>query len=446
VTALHSISAAAHDWQKSTSEGLTSYLNLAITLWITGPTMVDMPRQPIKKFRQFVDSLHGAQPDQFLKTPNSRIDGEREFAEFRSYLENYYSGVESVHSFMDANGSVFDCIPVGKQFSLRGKHGPIPKAPSLPKRIKGAISASPATQIVQLHPRLADQFGNRMLAPEGTIPMRRQTLEDFAQFKNLGEFFHQSSPAPKNGYASAAQTVKNVGGGSTINLWDPQIGDGQLKSLSQQWYSADTGNNEQTVEVGWQVNPHRYGNTKPVFFIFWTADCYRKTGCYNLTCNGFVQTNGNWALGGVLAPWSVKGGAQREIYFSFLLDHDKWWLFAGGETDANAVGYYPTSIFNGGALAKGASNIEFGGEVTGISTLPPMGSAVPPGASRLFQHVAYQRRIHYFPNVGTSKDANLCVTNSSPPSPKRYTAKKVVKSDAAWGETIWFGGPGGSSR
>lgn len=410
--------------------------------------MVHKPRQAIKNFRQFVDSLQGARPDQFLNVGNGRVDGERAFAGFRSYLVEYYSGVESVHSFMDANGSVFDCIPIDQQFSRRGKHGPIAKAPSLPKRRAGAMSAAPARHVVQLHPRLRDRFGNQMLAPEGTIPVRRQTLEGFVQFRNITEFFHQGAVkgamAVDSGYAYARQRVNNVGGGSTINLWRPRIGANQLKSLSQQWYSAGSKSNVQTVEVGWQVNPHRYGNAKPVFFIFWTADNYRTSGCYNLTCKGFVQTNRNWALGGVLAPWSVSGGAQSEVDFSFFLDHGKWWLFAGGETNADAVGYYPTSIFKGGALSNGASIIEFGGEVTGLGSLAPMGSGTAPnrGARRLHKRVAYQRQIHYFPKVGTAEVANLEV-GVDERSPERYVA--VLKSDAASGETIWFGGPSGVS-
>jgi hypothetical protein len=44
-----------------------------------------------------------------------------------------------------------------------------------------------------------------------------------------------------------------------------------------------------------------YGNTKPCLFVYWTADDYHSTGCYNLSCTAFVQTNKNWAFGGALS-------------------------------------------------------------------------------------------------------------------------------------------------
>ena len=100
----------------------------------------------------------------------------------------------------------------------------------------------------------------------------------------------------------------------------------------------------QTAEVGWQVYPQMYGNTKPVFFIYWTADDYKSLGCYNLTCPAFVQTNRNWAIGGALSPWSTAGGAQKEIEVSFFLTGGNWWLYIGGGAAANAIGYYPTSL------------------------------------------------------------------------------------------------------
>jgi hypothetical protein len=402
--------------------------------------MPDVSMQPITEFRRFVDSLSSVRPDQFLKVPHSKISDESSFGQIRSYLVRYYRGIEPVHSFVDANGSVFDCIPVEQQFSLRGKGGRIPKAPNLAGRAKGPRRESPpfARQIVQLGPHLTDPFGNQMMAPEGTIPVHRLTFEDLARHSNLRQFFGKRSALldPTHWYAYGAQSVDCIGGGSSINVWDPTIGAGQNMSLSQQWYTDAM--QRQTVEVGWQVNPGRYGNTKPVFFIYWTADGYRNTGCYNLTCNAFVQTSGDWAIGGALPSWSTSGGPQTEVEFSFLLDQDKWWLYAGGETSADAVGYYPTSIFKNGPMANGAAQILFGGEVAGTTSGPPMGSGG--SASAGWQFAAYQRQIHYLSSRGARSDARLSV---SMPSPQCYTAK-VTKSNAPWGETIWFGGPGGT--
>src|SRR5262249_16764445 len=111
-------------------------------------------------------------------------------------------------------------------------------------------------------------------------------------------------------WAHAAQNVNNLGGHSYLNVWDPPIRADPIFSLSQHWYVGGSGAGLQTAEVGWQVYPQMYGNTRPVFFIYWTADDYQTTGCYNLSCSAFVQTNNAWPIGGALSSWSTSGGQQ----------------------------------------------------------------------------------------------------------------------------------------
>jgi len=42
-------------------------------------------------------------------------------------------------------------------------------------------------------------------------------------------------------------------------------------------------------------------------------DTYKSTGCFDLTCKGFVQTNKNIALGATLGPVSIPSHQQYEI-------------------------------------------------------------------------------------------------------------------------------------
>lgn len=366
--------------------------------------------------------------------------------------------MQAVHSFIDVNGSVFDCIPVEQQVSRRGQAGPIPTPPDLPTAtgVAAAVLATPSNRIVQLHANLVDPFGNQMLAPDGTTPVRRLTLENLSSFRSLRHFFQKRpgggggerppgatgaiSPqvTPTHRWAHAYQAVNNLGGGSFVNVWDPPIGANQIFSLSQHWYVGGSGSKLQTAEVGWQVYPQMYHNTKPCLFIYWTADDYGSTGCYNLTCNAFVQTNKNWAIGGALSPWSVAGGPQYELDVAFYLYAGNWWLYLGGEAAANAVGYYPTSIYRGGAMASYAAEIDYGGEVVGTTSWPPMGSGA--FAATGWQHAAYQRQVHYFPTTGGRLDASLTASATS----NCYTAL-VQKYAAPWSETVWFGGPGGTN-
>jgi hypothetical protein len=415
----------------------------------------------IREYRAFLESLHKAHHGHYLGQPHARVAHEEAFAEMRDHLVKVHGGVKPVHSFVDANGAVFDCIPIETQVSLRGSKGRVPKAPALPKRKKTSKHAPPTLghAPVQLHTKLHDPHGNRMAAPAGTIPVRRHSIEDLARYRTLHDYLAKRSPLKKKSrragaplapsstaaaaaatdfthwYAYGGQKIANAGGGSTLNVWDPAIGAGQNMSLSQLWIT-DAGR-KQTVEVGWQVNPRRFNSTRPVLFVYWTADDYDTTGCYNLTCNGFVQTSGKWALGGALPSSSTPGGAQVELAISVMLDHDKWWIYVDGEGSEHALGYFPTSLYGEGPLARGAGQFLCGGEVTGTTSAPPMGSGQFANAG--YQHATYQRDIHTFSSSGARRDADLALTQ---PSKSCFTAKTATTA-APWGTTLWFGGPGG---
>jgi hypothetical protein len=414
----------------------------------------------IQPFAEFLESIEAARPEMHLGVPDRRVANEDAFNEMRQHLQRHYARTEAQHSFVDENGSIFDCIPIEQQPARRDVQEPLARAPDLPSygTPGSAADASRGMPVEQLNPNRLDRHGNAMYAPEGTIPMRRLTIENLARFETLRHFFQKSPfgsglpPRASGGsqnpaapqvaathrWAHAAQSVDNLGGHSFLNVWDPPIGANQVFSLSQHWYAGGSGAGLQTAEVGWQVYPQLYGNTQPVFFIYWTADDYQHTGCYNLSCTAFVQTNRSWAIGGTLSPSSTAGGQQQEIQVAYFLTGGNWWLYVGGTAAANAIGYYPTSIYRNGALATRASSVDYGGEVVGTTSWPPMGSGAFANAG--YQHAAYQRNIFYFPTGGGAVDANLTASAAS----SCFTCA-VSKFNPPWSETIFFGGPGGTT-
>jgi len=235
--------------------------------------------------------------------------------------------------------------------------------------------------------------------------------------------------------------VDNLGGHSFLNIWAPLIDTNkeQIFSLSQHWYVGGSGSNLQTAEVGWQVYPQKYGNSYPILFIYWTADGYNRTGCYNLDCSAFVQTNNSVTIGGTIGNISIKNGSQYDMEVAFYLNQGNWWLYIGGTISNNAIGYYPTSIYNNGALASNASSIDYGGETVGTTSWPAMGGGE--FADTGWQKAAYQRNINYYSTTGGAADASLTADN---PSPLCYSAI-VTKYNPPWSETLWFGGPGGTN-
>ena len=143
-------------------------------------------------------------------------------------------------------------------------------------------------------------------------------------------------------------------------------------------------------------------------------------------------------LGGALSPSSVAGGSQYELDIAYYLYQHNWWLYLGGEAAANVVGYFPTSIYRGGAMASYAEEIDYGGEVVGTTSWPPMGSGQ--FAATGWKHAAYQRQVHYFLLTGGRTNASLT------PSATSHCYSSLVRTYAApWSETLWFGGPGGTN-
>ena len=418
--------------------------------------------QGITSFKQFLDHVNNSKHADFLGKATSKVAREDAFAEMRAHILKLYANTEAPHSFVDENGSIFDCIPIEQQPSLKGARAPIPKAPDLPRpeapMAGGQAADDKKDQPVpaQLGPDKKDKHGNVMQCPAGTIPIRRVTLEDMSRFENLRGFLRKTptggaepprantapmgqAVAATHRWAHAFQNVSNVGGHSFLNLWQPAIGANQVFSLSQHWYAGGSGNGLQTAEVGWQVYPQFYGNNRPVFFIYWTADGYNNTGCYNLTCSAFVQTNNSWAIGGAIPqPYSTMNGNQYSLEVAYYLSGGHWWLYVKGTQAANAIGYYPVSIYNNGALAGHASSIDYGGETVGTTSFPPMGSGA--FANQGFGKAAYQRQIYYFPTAGGSAWANLTASQSWP---NCYTAQLNTYA-SPWNASLWFGGPGGN--
>ncbi len=380
---------------------------------------------------EFLPGVATARLEGYLGRPETRVRTAEAFAEMRGHILSLYAGiaVEGVHSFLH-DGQHFDCLPVEQQPSVRLlglshvdtapppplEAAVVPDAPAEPHGKAG----SPLT--LGLH----DAFGNEIHCAAGTIPMRRVTLEEMTRFETLRQFFEKgpggagqiggeeekAAPGkPVHKYAHAYELVDNLGGSSLLNLWMPPISTGatQVFSLSQHWYAG--GSPVQTVEGGWQAFPQKYNSVNSVLFIYWTADGYKHTGCYNLDCPAFVQTNSNWALGATFSNYSKPGGTQYEFELQWQLSGGNWWLYLGRSSAPEAVGYYPTALYGNGQLANFATEIDYGGEVVGTTSWPAMGGGVP--ASRGFRHAAYQRQIFYADLAAATHWSALIPTASS---------------------------------
>jgi hypothetical protein len=408
------------------------------------------PKQ-FEPFNTFIANTRVATISEFSSKADSKVKDAQSFEEMRQHILSLYHGVEVSHSFV-LDSEQFDCVPVAQQPGLRAQNSrQIAQAPPL-SAIRSNAQSDKAGKAVELTSQIGpdqqfDESGNAIGCSDNTIPMRRVTLEQMSHFANLQDFFKKGAgsdgqaPKPENHqpqapdgthkYAYTYQYVNNLGGNSSINLWSPYVYSGEIFSLGQQWY---VGGN-QTAEVGMQNYPGYYGGENSKLFIYWTADGYQNTGCYNLTCGAFVQTNGNWYFGAGFSNYSVWGGAQYEFSAQYYLYQGNWWLALGGQW----VGYYPGSIYRGGQLTRYATLIEFGGETDGYNPWPPMGSGGWAGWG--WTYAAYQRNVYYRDLSAITRWTSL--TTVQPSSNCFTTAGPYWSNSSGWGIYFYYGGPGG---
>jgi len=441
---------------------------LAVPSLPSGQQYNDKPEQrgpeSFVPFEKFLEQVKSARFEEYARARNARVESREAFEDMKAHILRMYEGVGKVTSFV-LDGEYGDCIAIEAQPTLRElgtrKIEKPPVSTTFGQRVEVRAPGTFKYVDSPLKLGLKDRFGNVISCPERAIPMARLTLEKLTRSRTLGEFFAKlprelGRVRPQGEHpeflpdwdsvhlhAYGYQNVNNFGGNSWLDLWNP-TGD---FTLSQHWYVGGTDSSTQTVEGGWMVESDKYNTNKAVLFIYWTADNYQKTGCYNLDCTGFVQTNHNWFLGGTWTEYSSTGGTQWGFELQWKLFSGNWWLFLKGPGDYEAVGYYPASIYNGGQLSKSATAIKYGGETarkTGNSW-PQMGSGE--FASQGWQHAAYQNTIFYIPRdendgVGVWADLTGVVESLS----TCYSINVVpAASGGNWGSYFFYGGPGGNT-
>ncbi|KAH6803965.1 carboxyl-terminal peptidase [Perilla frutescens var. frutescens] len=306
------------------------------------------------------------------------------------------------------------------------------------------------------------QKGQR--CPKGTVPIRRSSVPDVLRAKSLYDFGKKSSKytaatssgrradAPDvvsgNGHEHAiAYTTGSgevYGAKATINVWDPSIEELNEFSLSQLWLLSGSfdGSDLNSIEAGWQVSPELYGDSRPRLFTYWTSDSYQATGCYNLLCSGFIQTNSRIAIGAAISPVSAIHGNQYDITILIWKDPKlgNWWMGFG---DSTLVGYWPTELFT--HLTDRATMVEWGGEVVNsrandAHTSTQMGSGHY--AEDGFGKASYFRNLEIVDSdnsLSSAQDISTLAENTN-----CYNIKSSYNNE--WGTHFYYGGPGKSPQ
>ncbi|XP_057452590.1 uncharacterized protein LOC130744419, partial [Lotus japonicus] len=112
--------------------------------------------------------------------------------------------------------------------------------------------------------------------PVGTVPIRRTTKEELIRGKSL--FNYPNLTSGQLGTHIAEVTYgpfgfrRFYGASGMVSVWNPRVNQDQT-SASHMWVQNGYGDGTNKITVGWH------------------SDNFKKTGCYNLHCPGFVQIN-----------------------------------------------------------------------------------------------------------------------------------------------------------
>ncbi|XP_055832619.1 uncharacterized protein LOC129901459 [Solanum dulcamara] len=365
----------------------------------------------------------------------------------RTYLRKFNK--PAVKTIQSSDGDLIDCVLSHLQPAFDHPHlkGMKPLEPPTRPKANESTNAMKEIRSYQLWTVSGES------CPEGTIPIRRTTEKDVMRASTFQRFGRKTITSVRrdtmsNDHEHAIAFVNSeeyYGAKASISVWTPKVTDQYEFSLSQLWIISGTfGDDLNTIEAGWQVSPELYGDIYPRFFTYWTSDAYQTTGCYNLLCSGFMQTNNRIAMGAAISPTSSPDGSQLDIGIMIWKDpkHGNWWLELGS---GELVGYWPSFLFS--HLQEHASMIQFGGEIVnsrssmqGFHTSTQMGSG----------HFAYEGygKASYFRNLQLVDWDNNLVPLSNlhllADHPNCYDIK--AGKNNVWGDYFYYGGPGRNSN
>ncbi|KAK8627423.1 hypothetical protein V6N13_135035 [Hibiscus sabdariffa] len=330
----------------------------------------------------------------------------------------------AVKTIQSPDGDIIDCVLLHHQpaFDHPRLKGQKPLDP--PERPSGVNTNGMGAEDFQLWSMSGES------CPEGTIPIRRTTEADMLRASSVTRFGRKrpsrrvQRDSTGNGHEHAVGYVSGdqyYGAKASINVWTPRVSNQYEFSLSQMW-----------------VSPELYGDNYPRFFTYWTTDAYHATGCYNLLCSGFVQTNNRIAIGAAISPTSSYNGGQFDISLMIWKDpkHGNWWLEFGSGI---LVGYWPSFLFT--HLRDHASMVQFGGEIVnsragGFHTSTEMGSGRFAGLG--FGKASYFRNMQV-----VDWDNNLIPLSNLrvvADHPNCYDIQGGI--NRVWGNYFYYGGPG----
>ncbi|KAM3343878.1 putative protein isoform X1 [Capsicum galapagoense] len=313
-------------------------------------------------------------------------------------------------------GDIYDCVDFYEQSAfdhplLKSHYFHPEMKPTLPNLVRDDTSSD-----------INRPFNIRLKGggcPTGTVPIRRTTKDDLIRPGFLSQIRGADDLSPD---------------GDDIKF---SVTDGTNATRFRGYVRyAIVQNDNDSIQAGWIVNPHDYGDTHTRMYTYFKSG---KTACFNTRCRGFVQINTGVALDGQLTP-STYGGPVQELplYIARDTSSGDWWLLV--ESNNIKVGFWPSKLFaNLGGFATGA---EYGGVVHSSRGVPEpsMGSGYFPSGD--LKKDAYLRNSTYLNENNQAKSFNDIFAELYATSPSLYRVYQYPDSKPENGALGIYGGPG----
>ncbi|XP_013584785.1 PREDICTED: uncharacterized protein LOC106293666 [Brassica oleracea var. oleracea] len=349
-------------------------------------------------------------------------------------------------SIKSEDGDIIDCVPIHSQ--------PAFDHPLLKNHIiqmKPSFIPESTSTYTKKKINATQAWHKNGRCPKNTVPIRRIKKEDILRSKSIKSYGKKTTPSspqattfdPSKGHEYAVMNSMNgtfFGTQFSVNIWKPEVQVADEFSLAQTWLVSGVGTTRNTIEAGLQVYPRIYGDNNLRLFVYWTADGYQSTGCYNNACSGFVQRSNLITVGGTYTTVSEYDGDQYDLSMLIWKDGENWWLKVGEEL----VGYWPGKLFN--SLGDGATIVQWGGEIVNLETggkhtTTDMGSG----------HFADEgfKKSSYFRNLMTIDETNTLIEPQGVyPTTGHDNCYNIKAGDAgsSWGVNFFYGGPGQNER
>ncbi|XP_020885522.1 uncharacterized protein LOC9315803 [Arabidopsis lyrata subsp. lyrata] len=276
---------------------------------------------------------------------------------------------------------------------------------------------------------------NNKSCPKGTVPILRQT--------NGIESVHLDTLEYPGQHFAVIENVLDGsiyrGAGAMISIHNLTLQNNQY-SKNQIWLENGPRDQLNSIQFGLAVHPRLYGDTFTRFTIYWTADGYKRTGCYNTKCPGFITVSRVPLIGTTFNDSSVYGGKET-VFTKPQVFQDGFsgnWVL---KLNDQVIGYWPKELFT--HLNKGVSLVRFGG-----NTFPSPEGISPPMGNGHFPVIDYHKSSHFsFVKVKNSNYQSIDIEDKKT---RLYADSYQCYRLTYWGYSksngvsFSFGGPGGN--